>query len=141
MSKHIDELSESELIRAIIIIDNKLKLGYLDNDIVEHVETFTTDAQWDEWVENSNKDRLFVHLMNTYKPTSDFFNGYVFSTVNNDNNSNIPESLTGRRYSVGHHKDCQMALYKAVVMYHLGYVIRTNITLQSICDNDWDNHV
>lgn len=53
----------------------------------------------------------------------------------------IPESLTGREYSVGHHKDCQMALYKAVVMYHFGYVIRTNITLQSICNEGWYNHV
>lgn len=141
MSKHVDELSESELLRAIIIIisDNKLKLGYLDNDIVEHVETFTTDAQWDEWVENSNKARLFVHLMNTYKPTSEFFNGYMFS-IDYDRDI-IPESLTGREYSVGHHKDCQMALYKAVVMYHLGYVIRTNITLQSIYNSDWYNHV
>lgn len=139
MSKHVDELSESELIRAIIIIDNKLKLGYLDDEIAEHVETFTTDAQWNEWVENINEARLFVHLMNIYKPVTDFFNGYVFSTVNNDND--IPESLTGREYSVGHHKDCQIALYKAVVMYHLGYVIRTNITLQSIYNSDWHNHV
>jgi hypothetical protein len=139
MSKHIDELSESELIRAIIIIDNKLNLGYLDEEIVSHVETFTTNEQWDEWVENSNKARLFVHLMTAYKPTSEFFKGHMFS-IDYDRDA-IPESLTGRKYSVGHHKDCQMALYKAVVMYHLGPVIRTNITLQSICDNDGDNHV
>lgn len=139
MSRRLNELSESELIRIIIISDNKLKLGYLDNDIVEHVETFTTDAQWDEWVENSNKARLFVHLMNTYKPTSEFFKGYMFSI--DYARDIIPESLTGREYSVGHHKDCQMALYKAVVMYHLGYVIRTNITLQSIYNSDWHNHV
>lgn len=142
MSKHIDELSESELIRAIIIIiisDNKLKLGYLDNDIVAHVETFTTDAQWDEWVENINKARLFVHLMDTYKPVTEFFNGYMFS-IDYDRDI-IPESLTGREYSVGHHKDCQMALYKAVVMYHLGYVIRTNIDTKSIYNSDWYNHV
>lgn len=43
MSKHVNELSESELIRAIIIIDNKLKLGYLDDEVVAHVETFTTN--------------------------------------------------------------------------------------------------
>ena len=43
MSKHVNELSESELIRAIIISDNKLKLGYLDEEIVSHVETFTTN--------------------------------------------------------------------------------------------------
>ena len=141
MSRRLNELSESELIRAIIIIisDNKLKLGYLDNDIVEHVETFTTDAQWDEWVENSNKARLFVHLMNTCKPTSEFFKGYMFSIAYD--RDIIPESLTGREYSVGHHEDCQMALYKAVVMYHLGDVIRTNITLQSIYNSDWYNHV
>lgn len=138
MSKHVDELSESELIRAIIISDNKLKLGYLDDAIIEHVETFTTDAQWDEWVENSNKARLFVHLMNTYKPRPEVFNGYMFS-IDSDRDI-IPESLTGREYSVGHHKDCQIALYKAVVMYHLGPVIRTNITLQSIYYSDWHNH-
>lgn len=139
MSKHVDELSESELLRAIIISDNKLKLGYLDNDIVEHVETFTTDAQWNEWMENVNKAKLCVHLMNTYKPTSGFFNGYMFS-IDYDRDI-IPESLTGREYSAGHHKDCQIALYKAVVMYHLGAVIRTNITLQSIYNSDWYNHV
>ena len=65
MSRHLNELSESELIRAVIIVDNKLKLGYLDDEIVAYVETFTTDAQWNEWVENSNKARLFVHLMDT----------------------------------------------------------------------------
>jgi len=140
MSKHIDELSESELIRIIIISDNKLKLGYLDNDIVAYVETSTTtESQWNEWMENVNKARLFVHLMNTYKPPSEFFKGYMFS-IDSDRDI-IPESLTGREYSVGHHKDCQMALYKAVVMYHLGYVIRTNITLQSIYNSDWHNHV
>ena len=139
MSKHVDELSESELLRAIIISDNKLKLGYLDNDIVEHVETFTTDSQWDEWVENINKARLFVHLMPTYKPTSKFFNGYMFS-IDSDRDI-IPESLTGREYSVGHHKDCQIALYKAIVMYHLGYVIRINIDTKSIYNSDWYNHV
>lgn len=146
MYKCVDELSEPELIRAIIIIDNnKLKLGYLDNDIVEHVETFTTDAQWNEWVENINKARLFVHLvhlvhlMNTYKPMIDFFNGYIFSIV--DDKINTPESLTGREYTTNRHMDCQMALYKAVVMYHLGYVIRINIDTKSIYNSDWHNHV
>jgi len=139
MYKCADELSEPELIRAIIIVDNKLKLGYLDNGVVEHVEKFTTDAQWDEWVENINKARLFVHLMNTYKPTSEFFKGYMFSIAYD--RDIIPESLTGREYTTNRHMDCQMALYKAVVMYHLGPVIRTNIDTKSIYNSDWHNHV
>ena len=64
MSRRLNELSESEnLIRLLLLlVIIKVKRIYLDNDIVEHVETFTTDAQWDEWVENSNKSLIYLFI-------------------------------------------------------------------------------